>query len=385
MAKEHLYEQIADEIRTGIIQNKYIPGQQLPSELVLAKNYSVSRITSRKAIDLLVEQNLVRRARGSGTFVVDTLPSVALNNSRDPLISFILPFDNSSGTLIELIDALSEDLSKQGFFVSIHNSHWDYSKERELLLNILDSNVDGLVLFPISSRRNLDVICQLSVSTLPFVVLDTCYDNLSVNCVSSNNIAGAEEVTKYMIKQGHKKMAFISYDYLDFNTTLRDRYLGFCKAHRELNIPLNPENNFIGFRDKLADDQPQFKTHLSLGKGNEVYRKELVRILYQILQSGITAVLAEHDTLALDLMLAAKENSIKIPEAISIAGFDDIPILSRLGISLTTVHQDFKAIALEASSILVRIIRTRKRPIPYFRILDTHLVERDSVSTLSQG
>lgn len=378
-----MYVVIAEDLKQDLYRKVYAPGQRLPSELELADKYHVSRITSRKAIDLLFEQGLVRRVQGSGTYVADSLPnSLVAGSGRGPLVSVVLPFENANATLLEFIQSITVYLNQHGFFVGIHNSEWSIAKERNLLVNSMSGGVDGLILFPISSRRNLDIVCQMAASGFPFVSADTSYYNLPVNCVSSDNIEGGRAVTRHMIESGHRNLAFLSYEYLDFNTSIKDRYLGFCLAHADMGIPLHPANNVIGFRDRI-EDNPQFKMHLSSGGDNRQYRNELARILKQLISLGVTAVLAEHDTLAIDLMLTCRENQVSVPDDLSIAGFDDIPMLQRAGIPLTTVHQDFGALGQTAASLLVDIIRTKTNPDPYLRYLPTRLVVRGSVRSLS--
>lgn len=63
------YEEIAEDIRKGILNGKYSPNQQLPLEKQMCDQYGVSRITIKKAVDELVTQGLVIKRRGSGTFV----------------------------------------------------------------------------------------------------------------------------------------------------------------------------------------------------------------------------------------------------------------------------------------------------------------------------
>lgn len=379
MPKEFMYKTIAEELKRQILQNAYSPGSKLPSELALAEKYNVSRITSRKSIDLLTEQNLVKRVQGSGTYVVDVLPDSPSNGTNKPLVSLLLPFDNENGTLIDFIHSVTESLNSRGFFVSIHNSEWDFEKEHKLLKNIFTSNIDGMIFFPISSRKNLDVICEMVAAKAPFVVVDSCYANLPVHCVSSNNLEGTRQITNHILEKGHRNIAFFSYEYLDFNTTIRDRYLGFCKAHSDMNLKVNERINVIGFRDNVLNEQPQFKIKLSSGVSNRTYKNELIKCLKRMIQLKVTAIVAEHDALAIDIMMVAEEIGIRIPEDISVVGFDDIPLVSRMHIPLTTVKQDFNAMGIMASNLLVDFIRTRKIASPNIQLVDTHPVFRDSI------
>lgn len=69
MSRMAKYEEIADDIRNGILSGKYNPNEQLPLEKEMCEYYEVSRITIKKAVDELVAQGLVIKRRGSGTFV----------------------------------------------------------------------------------------------------------------------------------------------------------------------------------------------------------------------------------------------------------------------------------------------------------------------------
>ena len=72
-----LYQQVATEIEFDILKGKYQPGEQLPTETELCESFSVSKITIRQAVQILVKKNLVKKVRGKGTFVLsikETMP-----------------------------------------------------------------------------------------------------------------------------------------------------------------------------------------------------------------------------------------------------------------------------------------------------------------------
>lgn len=77
-----LYLQVEADIRNDILQKKYLPGQKLPTENEFCEIYNVSKITVRKAFELLTENELVERLRGKGTFVKLNKEKVALGNSQ---------------------------------------------------------------------------------------------------------------------------------------------------------------------------------------------------------------------------------------------------------------------------------------------------------------
>ena len=86
------YEEIAEDIRNGIISGKYNPNEQLPLEKEMCEHYGVSRITIKKAVDELVVQGLVIKRRGSGTFVK------ALDDSDVQELSLAKQFEGFSET-----------------------------------------------------------------------------------------------------------------------------------------------------------------------------------------------------------------------------------------------------------------------------------------------
>ena len=153
--------------------------------------------------------------------------------------------------------------------------------------------------------------------------------------VSIDNFAAAYEMTNYLISLGHEKIAFIKgpHDYVASAL----RFEGFTAAIRDHGLKLPACNIKEGSFDVQS--------------GNECAR-ELLRM-----KDRPTAIFASNDEMAAGVLSAAQELQIRIPEQLSVTGFDDAPIAHSVWPKLTTIRQPLRAMGEESVELLVRYIR----------------------------
>ena len=199
---------------------------------------------------------------------------------------------------------------------------------------------------------------QLDARSIPYVVVDTAGEPLpGVPTVGSNNWAGGLAATRHLLRLGHRKIAMISgpADVL----CSKARIDGFRTAHEEAGVTVDPElvrhGNFYvdgGFRHGIEllsrTDRP-------------------------------TAVFAGSDMQALGVLRAARELRLRVPEDVSVVGYDDLPLAEWIGPSLTTVRQPLTDMAGTATRMLLGLARGETPATPQLD-LATELVVRESTS-----
>ena len=168
------------------------------------------------------------------------------------------------------------------------------------------------------------------------------------------------DAVNYLIKCGHKHIAFLTYDY--DNTTILDRKKGYIKALEDNGIPVD-ENLIIASK---------FKPNCGYHMTQELLEKA----------PYITAIFAYNDQLALGVYLYLQKKGLRIPEDISVIGYDNTELATLLNPSLTTVGQPRKEMGISAAELLVKRIREQKSIIPQTILLPTTLIVRDSVRKL---
>lgn len=364
-----LYQAIVDDLKNKILSGIYKPEERLPTEFEIASKYGVSRITSKRALEELKLQGLIYRIRGSGSFVSQSLPK--MNQSDDistscinnkGIITIMIPFDVSESSFAQSVRGASEILDENNFYINVYSGIRNLKAEQKLIKKLYEDNIKGIIYYPVSDRGNFEILNTLLLENYPIVTIDRYFEGLPINYVVSDNEYGAGKATQYLIDLGHKRVAFVSHLAIESTTSIRNRYFGYCKTLKRNNIRINSNLVKIGFADEQHD----------------YYQKELYQnIIRELLTCEVTAIFAVNDLVATLLMRAAFELNIKIPEDISIIGFDDVELSKHLQVPLTTISQDFYNMGRTAAQMLVNEIRSGQREYNQVK-LPVELIIRES-------
>ena len=222
-------------------------------------------------------------------------------------------------------------------------------------------NVDGALMMGIYSR-DLPVITT-EVST-PMVFTDTYSDSCSEKEYKFTNVGiddymGGYIAGSHLVSMGHSNIAFVGMD-IKLNISSYQRFLGFRDSLSAHNILFNPDNFYT------AD--------VSYKDGSEVGRR-IAR------NSGITAIFAATDVIAIGIMSGLRSSGKNIPDDISIVGFDGLDIGTYAYPPLTTIRQDISQKMSIAMSYLIQKINTPDL-FPQNVVLDVSLIEGGTVKNL---
>ena len=230
----------------------------------------------------------------------------------------------------------------------------------DLLLHLTDTqtpiNLGGVggIIFAdiIGNRKQLE---SALAEGIPCVVINNYIENLEVSCVAVNNLQGATDAVDYLISLGHKRIAHISGDLV--TQAASQRFEGYKAALRKKNIPLK--------------DEYVIKTDYSRGQARQAAEKLLK------LSQPPSAVFVSSDSMALEVISVASEFSKRIPQDLSIVGFDDNPMGLYGQVALTTVRQPLIKMAEEGVKVLNLLMSDKKKGISRI-YLPCELVIRDS-------
>lgn len=366
-----LYMVIMEDLKEKILSGEYKDDQQLPTEVELAEQSGVSRITSKRALIELEREGLIYRKRGSGSYVKKQEQRSASGEhstaSQTPIISMVLPYMATSE--LDFIKGATDYLDTKGYYLSIHNSNWSKDREREFLSRIPKNGASGIILYPISTISNIDMLNALYWNEFPLVMIDQYVESLPITSVVSDNISGGYLVAKKLIELGHERIAFVSSISIEFRSSVRDRYQGYCKALRDHGLTVDPELVIADFYREADQDT------------SNTFYKNMIR---RIMDLGVTAVQVEHDHLSVDLLRSALELGIQVPGQLSIAGFDDHMISSLVEVPLTTVAQDYNEIGRKAAELIVQQIEGQDKA-PEQVLIPVRLIERSSTAVLTEA
>ena len=197
-------------------------------------------------------------------------------------------------------------------------------------------------------------------TTFPLVAIDPHKEGTSFPAVIATNHAGATAAMEYLLSLGHRRIGFIS-GRSELQSAVR-RLQGYQDSLRQANIPLAPE--LIQTGDYSAE------------MGFICTQKLLT------LPDPPTAIFAANDQSALGVLKAAKEAGLRVPDDLSVVGFDNIPEADYSG--LTTVDQSIDRMGYVATEMLVSLIQGKPLESNVYKI-PTRLIVRDSCRAIAHS
>lgn len=258
----------------------------------------------------------------------------------------------------EIIHAVEESCYRQGYSLFLCNTQNDIEKIQNHLEMLSKKRVDGiLVMCAEYTTDSLDLLSNFN--ELPMVVMDWGPDNEHTDLIKDNSFEGGYLATEYLIKNGHQNIGIIAGELT--KTTAKTRYHGFLQAMKDANLTVNPNWVVEGFFE--PED------------GYECMNKILAQ------ESLPSAVFCCNDVMALGAISAIGEKGLRVPEDISIIGYDNIHASRFYSPPLTTIHQSKSRLGVQALSLLFKRILDN----PQQRtIIEMHpeLVIRKSVKAL---
>jgi len=215
----------------------------------------------------------------------------------------------------------------------------------------LVEKVEGLILAEDIEEDTIKMLNNL----LPVVLLDYYIKGKEIDSVMADNIDDVYRAVKYLIELGHREIGFIHGPFVA--PSFRERLDGYKKALSEYGIE---------FKKSLLREGGAY-----IGDGYKAMQKLLET------RSFPTAVFASNDTMALGVMRAIKKKRLKIPEDISVVGFDDVEFSAHTDPPLTTIRVDRKSMAEEAVKRLMKKMEG-ENPEPKRIIIPVELIVRES-------
>lgn len=333
-----LHEQLFVELQHAIISGVLKPHTRLPGELELVKELGISRATIQRAWQTAQEQGLIYRVTGKGTFV-----SERASDSTNRMIGFINPEfrGNFAG---HLLNSAERVLRESGYRVVFAHTDRRIDEENRLLRELIADGVSGFLMWPTKGSANgrflTDPRCNV-----PVVLMDRPIPGLALPCVTSNNHAGGLQVMQHLLGLGHKRIAFLARPHLDL-FPVAERLRAYADAMHTAGLdPLPPV--FVDASSELSWTEAYIDS--DDGKLNDL-------IAFLSRPNCPTAIFAVNDWMAFKVLRAAALIGLRIPDDLSLVGFDNIDMVDYLDPPLTTVAQDVALMGAEAARRLLSMI-----------------------------
>ncbi|HEY5560340.1 MAG TPA: LacI family DNA-binding transcriptional regulator [Clostridiaceae bacterium] len=254
---------------------------------------------------------------------------------------------------------MEDEGKKEGVNLIIHY-YMQNEKEVRIPLSIKEGMISGIITL---GHISYDALKPLLDLHLPIVMVDHYLYNVGIDYILTDNYSGGYRATEYLIKKGHKKIGFLGDIYC--STSFKDRYLGFKKALEDYNMEINRDYLYT----KISIEA------LALEEDPSVFE------MFNEISKLPDALFCCNDAEAIAANRMFSSFGIKVPEDISIIGFDDIEFSMSMSPELTTMKVEKELMGRKAVEKLVSIMNN-PTTIAEKLLLNTTLVERNSVKSM---
>lgn len=255
---------------------------------------------------------------------------------------------------MELIHNLDKQIGSSGYSLLVSSISIDSLQEEVSRLEQEQKSAGILLLGTNLTPEQINLVADIQPN---IVVLDTCFETLDVNFVVMNNVYGAYQAGQYLMELEHQQIGYVGSNTRMYNFDMRKK--GFLQALTENGLKI-AESNYFSLSPTVISSQDAFKEKINKRMGQLP-----------------TALFCEADYMAISVIKSLTELGIKVPEDISVIGFDNIFESQVITPELTTIHVKKDKIALLSVEKLIRQIENNDSDkIKLF--VDTELIERNS-------
>jgi DNA-binding LacI/PurR family transcriptional regulator len=289
--------------------------------------------------------------------------SLVKNDSK--LIGVIIPQTENTKQLVlenpfysEVVGAIEAVLREEGYHIILSG----VDKDQTYLDFSISRNLDGAVVLGLYPENLYN---EFRKTDIPIVLIDSYINDKHFANVGIDDELGGYIATKYLIDMGHKNIALVT-GMIRKDGVVEKRFLGYKKALQEAGIFYNPDHVF----------EKTVSYHYGLEAGREIGEYH----------PNITAVFATADLMAFGVIRGIIESNKQVPDAVSVVGFDDIPMASMFLPPLTTVRQNIAMKGVRAAKLLLEQLEGGKRGAlgETVTLVELELIERQTVAKIQK-
>lgn len=285
------------------------------------------------------------------------LTARSLSSRNSKIIFLIIPLSHNETNMFyspyisSLLGIMEYQLRINGYYAMIR-SVYGYEELDALFKNW---PADGAIFLLPDFDCFLDKI--LDNIRIPLVFLDSCHTREDLINISCNDAKGTYLATRYLISLEHKRIAFMA-DYKN-SDLLTARFQGYCKAMEESNLPIDD--------DLIFEIPPDYDHGIKVGQA------------IASSPNKISAIVTTSDYCAVGIMEGARLGGLKLPNQLSVIGFDDLPFCKYCVPKLTTISQNIEVKAHAATKLLLDKIQNGALEQNKISV-DVQLIERQSAT-----
>ena len=319
------------------------------SNVINKKYEKVSQETRERVERILAENNytpnlFARNLKSNRSKIILFAIPQTLENDPHKDTAFSNPFYG------ELINSVEYNLRKEGYFLMIR-----FVSDEEVLNSlIVNWNIDGVIVLGAIKRELKTVFGNVDV---PMVYIDTYTDNESLDTINVQDFEGAYQAVNYLLSKNRKKIA-IAVSSIHELGVAQMRYRGYRRALDEARIEFQPQWLYEGFPSGESGEEI----------GHMIAQK----------REAFDAIFVYSDMMAIGVIKGLKEQGIRVPQDISVVGFDGLYIGDLIEPKLTTVRQDINTKGERAVEVLLNKIVGKTTETQQL-VLPVELVLKESV------
>jgi LacI family purine nucleotide synthesis repressor len=259
----------------------------------------------------------------------------------------------------EVIDGVESYCYRQGYTLILCNTGGIYEKQRDYIRMLAEKRVDGMLVMCSDLTEELLQMLEKH-SDIPKVIMDWGPESSQADKIIDNSEEGGYLATKYLISKGHTDIACLSGHYE--KAVCKERIIGYKRALAEAGLEMKEDRILEG----------NFECDTAVIAANRIAAME----------DRPTAVFCFNDTMALGLMSRLQQLGVRVPEDVSVIGYDNIELAEYFSPPLTTIHQPKRRVGKNAFEILLERIKDKGHE---KRIFEMHpeVIERHSVKDIT--
>jgi len=277
----------------------------------------------------------------------------SLRMQRTSTVGLIVP-DTANPFYGEIARAIEDVCHAHGYTAILCNSSLEPERETEYVNVLLSRRVMGAVIIP----TQVSAVTRLMESDIATVVLETVIDG--AYCLVADDFVGGQIVTDHLIQLGHRRIGFVTQDIPEGSLDNQQRLEGYKATLAQAGLPV--EENLI----TVTSPNPA---------SGEV---AAFRLLDQ--PERPTAIIAHNDVIALGVLSAIRKRRLRVPDDISVTGFDDITPAAYYSPPLTTVAYHKRSVGQQAARLLIGLMQGAITQPPHTTTLELNLIARESTA-----
>lgn len=324
------YMELMEQLKSDILSGKIRPGEKLPSENELSGAYLLSRHTVRKALSILEQEGYVEAFHGKGTFCSGNMRRSGRSGNIAVVTTYI-----SDYIFPRLIQGMDSVLSRNGYSIILKNTGNSRQREALCLEELLKKDIDGLIIEPSKSQlmcRHPNLYRSLEKYGIPYIFIQGIYTEMKDRPhILMDDARGGYLVTNYLLEQGHERIAgFFKADDIQG----MERHKGYVLALQEKGILYDPDT-VVWFHTEDRRYKPAMMVRHMAESGN--------------LPEGIVCY---NDQIAVQVMEELEKLDVRIPDDVSVTGYDN-SLYAQRGNGITTIAHPQERLGEMAAELLL--------------------------------